>query len=132
MRPARERRVWDSNPRDIAAHWFSRPGPSAARTTLPTEPCSIHRRRRVYPSGADASARPRESDFSVGLRSGRRASPEKRRGGGVTVPEEPRPSRRPWLLDLRTLTQSPAYARFWASGLASGVGTQLQIGRTHD
>src|SRR5690606_6097940 len=29
------RRVWDSNPRDIAAHWFSRPGPSAARTTLP-------------------------------------------------------------------------------------------------
>src|SRR5918993_1054052 len=35
--PTAKRRVWDSNPRDIAAHWFSRPGPSAARTTLPTD-----------------------------------------------------------------------------------------------
>ncbi len=25
---------WDSNPRCIAAHWFSRPAPSAARTAL--------------------------------------------------------------------------------------------------
>ena len=40
--PFSKRRVWDSNPRDIAAHWFSRPGPSAARTTLPMD-ASIHR-----------------------------------------------------------------------------------------
>jgi MFS family permease len=43
----------------------------------------------------------------------------------VPVSDEPRPSRRPWLLDLRPLTQSPAYARFWASGIAGGIGTQL-------
>lgn len=42
--PLSQRRVWDSNPRDIAAHWFSRPGPSAARTTLPDA--------RVYRGGA--------------------------------------------------------------------------------
>src|SRR5699024_5073259 len=28
------RRAWDSNPRDISAHWVSRPAPSAARTAL--------------------------------------------------------------------------------------------------
>jgi len=43
----------------------------------------------------------------------------------VPVSDEPRPPRRPWLLDLRPLTQSPAYARFWASGIAGGIGTQL-------
>lgn len=43
----------------------------------------------------------------------------------MPVSEKPRPSGRPWLLDLRPLTQSPAYARFWASGIAGGVGTQL-------
>ncbi len=42
----------------------------------------------------------------------------------MSVREEPA-RRRPWLLDLRPLTQSPAYARFWASGIAGGVGTQL-------
>src|SRR3954449_2785237 len=29
------RRAWDSNPRDISAHQFSRLAPSAARTALP-------------------------------------------------------------------------------------------------
>jgi len=32
---------------------------------------------------------------------------------------------RGWLLDLAPLRESPAYARFWASGVASGIGTQL-------
>ena len=49
--PSFLRRVWDSNPRDISAHWFSRPGPSAARTTLPRTPhaASIER-RPLYPT----------------------------------------------------------------------------------
>lgn len=33
--------------------------------------------------------------------------------------------RRGLLLDLAPLRESPAYARFWASGVASGIGTQL-------
>lgn len=33
--------------------------------------------------------------------------------------------RRPWLLDLRPFSESPAYLRFWTSGVASGIGTQL-------
>jgi MFS family permease len=33
--------------------------------------------------------------------------------------------RRPWLLDLRPLTESAAYFRFWTSGVAGGIGTQL-------
>ena len=38
--------------------------------------------------------------------------------------ETPRP-RRPWLIDLTPFRASPAYFRFWVSGVASGVGTQL-------
>lgn len=41
----------------------------------------------------------------------------------MSPPEERRP--RPWLLDLRPLTESPAYFRFWVSGVAGGIGTQL-------
>jgi hypothetical protein len=33
--PSHLRRAWDSNPRDISAHQFSRLAPSAARTALP-------------------------------------------------------------------------------------------------
>ncbi len=35
-----------------------------------------------------------------------------------------RPARR-WFLDLSPLRESPAYLRFWTSGVASGIGTQL-------
>jgi MFS family permease len=42
------------------------------------------------------------------------------------VPSEEAWSRhRGWILDLAPLRESPAYARFWASGVASGIGTQL-------
>jgi len=40
------------------------------------------------------------------------------------VPEQPAP-RRTWFLDLAPLRESPAYARFWTSGVAGGIGTQL-------
>ncbi|WP_368497650.1 MFS transporter [Herbiconiux sp. A18JL235] len=39
--------------------------------------------------------------------------------------DEAAPRRSGWLLDLAPLRESPAYARFWVSGVASGVGTQL-------
>jgi len=39
-------------------------------------------------------------------------------------PADPAPRRR-WFLDLAPLTESPAYRRFWVSGVAAGVGTQL-------
>lgn len=35
------------------------------------------------------------------------------------------PPRRRWLLDLAPLRESPAYRRFWTSGVAGGIGTQL-------
>ena len=39
--------------------------------------------------------------------------------------DEAAPRRSGWLFDLAPLRESPAYARFWVSGVASGVGTQL-------
>lgn len=36
-----------------------------------------------------------------------------------------RAPQRQWMLDLRPFTESPAYFRFWTSGIAAGVGTQL-------
>lgn len=42
----------------------------------------------------------------------------------MSVGSAPPPPRR-WFMDLRPLTESPAYFRFWTSGVASGVGTQL-------
>src|SRR6478752_9678233 len=50
------RRVWDSNPRDIAAHWFSRPGPSAARTTLPKDDRTAAASNEQAPSLVDGPA----------------------------------------------------------------------------
>jgi hypothetical protein len=40
-------------------------------------------------------------------------------------PGAPAHSPRRWWLDLRPFRESPAYLRFWVSGVASGVGTQL-------
>lgn len=40
------------------------------------------------------------------------------------APEE-LPRRRGLLLDVSPLRESPAYARFWTSGVAGGIGTQL-------
>lgn len=42
----------------------------------------------------------------------------------ASAPEE-LPRRRGLLLDVAPLRESPAYARFWASGVAGGIGTQL-------
>src|SRR5690554_4442210 len=36
-----------------------------------------------------------------------------------------RAPRRDWFLDTSPLRESPAYRRFWASGVASGIGHQL-------
>ena len=58
------RRAWDSNPRDIPAHWFSRPAPSAARTAL-QDRCRGHARQ---PSGR--LRRPRATALRVWSRSG--------------------------------------------------------------
>ncbi|GAA2075246.1 MFS transporter [Pseudolysinimonas kribbensis] len=35
------------------------------------------------------------------------------------------PPRRRWFLDVAPLRESPAYRRFWMSGVAGGIGTQL-------
>lgn len=40
------------------------------------------------------------------------------------APDEPTPRGR-WFLDLAPMRESPAYARFWTSGVAGGIGTQL-------
>lgn len=40
------------------------------------------------------------------------------------APEDPEP-RRGWFLDLAPMRESPAYRRFWTSGVAGGIGTQL-------
>ncbi|WP_395639124.1 MFS transporter [Pseudolysinimonas sp.] len=40
------------------------------------------------------------------------------------APEQPAP-RKGWFLDISPLRESPAYARFWTSGVAGGIGTQL-------
>lgn len=40
----------------------------------------------------------------------------------ISVSHRPRST---WLLDLRPFRESPSYRRFWVSGVASGVGTQL-------
>jgi len=40
------------------------------------------------------------------------------------APEDPAP-RRGWFLDLAPMRESPAYRRFWTSGVAGGIGTQL-------
>jgi MFS family permease len=42
----------------------------------------------------------------------------------TTDPADAAPARR-WLLDPAPLVESPAYRRFWVSGVAGGVGTQL-------
>ncbi len=44
------RRAWDSNPRGISAHWFSRPAPSAARTAL--RRTSVREQAMQEPNGA--------------------------------------------------------------------------------
>jgi MFS family permease len=46
------------------------------------------------------------------------------RGRIVSLCDENAPQRH-WLLDVRPFSQSPAYFRFWTSGVAAGVGTQL-------
>jgi len=40
------------------------------------------------------------------------------------APNEP-PPRGGWFLDISPLRESPAYARFWTSGVFGGIGTQL-------
>lgn len=42
----------------------------------------------------------------------------------MSAPEEI-PRWRGWFLDVAPLRESPAYARFWTSGVAGGIGTQL-------
>lgn len=42
----------------------------------------------------------------------------------ASAPDEPTP-RGGWFLDVAPLRESPAYARFWTSGVAAGIGTQL-------
>ena len=43
--------------------------------------------------------------------------------GSSTPSSSPRP--RTWFLDLSPIRDSPAYLRFWTSGVAGGIGTQL-------
>lgn len=43
----------------------------------------------------------------------------------VAEPADPVDPVRRWFLDIAPLRESPAYARFWTSGVAGGIGTQL-------
>jgi len=47
--------------------------------------------------------------------------------GVFTPPPAPSAPARPgrWFLDISPLRESPAYARFWTSGVVGGIGTQL-------
>ncbi|MCB2411320.1 MFS transporter, partial [Demequina sp. TTPB684] len=42
----------------------------------------------------------------------------------MSVDPDPVPPRS-WFIDLAPLRESPAYMRFWTSGVAAGIGTQL-------
>jgi MFS family permease len=63
-----------------------------------------------------------ETAFSVGWTLD--PSGTTREDADVSATDDAAP-RRPWFLDLRPFTESPAYFRFWTSGVAAGVGTQL-------